>query len=252
MSLRRAARATLAAVSFLTVLPVARWTALDADDVRRGAPLHPLVGAGIGAVMGAVAWWLEPRTGPAIAGGLAVAAGAGLTGALHLDALADAADGLGGRTREDALRIMRDHQVGAYGAVALVLDLLVKSAAVAGLAAAHSALGGLVAAGALSRAAPAPLAAAFRHAQPTPGRGGALAGRLTIVQAAAAVAIGLAAAGLAAPRDAFGAALVWLAVILAVAAMLVRRLGGVTGDVLGCAAELSETAVLVVLAAAVS
>ena len=127
----RAARAALASVSFLTVLPVARWTTLDADDVRRAAPLFPLVGAGIGAVMGAVAWWLEPRTGPLVAGGLAVAAGAALTGALHLDALADAADGFGGRTREDALRIMRDHQLGAYGVVALVLDLLVKTAAVA-------------------------------------------------------------------------------------------------------------------------
>lgn len=248
----RAARAALASVSFLTVLPVARWTTLDADDVRRAAPLFPLVGAGIGAVMGAVAWWLEPRTGPLVAGGLAVAAGAALTGALHLDALADAADGFGGRTREDALRIMRDHQVGAYGVVALVLDLLVKTAAVAGLAADHSALGGLVAAGALSRAAPAPLAAAFRHAQPTPGSGGALAGRTGITQAGAAIAVGLAVAWLAAPRDALGAALAWLVVILVVAAVFVRRLGGVTGDVLGCAGELSETAVLVVLAAVVS
>ena len=248
----RAARAVLAAVSFLTVLPVARWTVLDADDVRRAAPLFPLVGAGIGAVMGAVAWWLEARTGPAVAGALAVAAGAALTGALHLDAVADAADGFGGRTREDSLRIMRDHQVGAYGAVALVLDLLVKAAAVVSLAAGHAVLGGLVAAGALSRAAPAPLAAAFRHAQPTPGSGGALAGRTSPAQAAAAVAAGLIVAWLAAPWDALGAGVAWLAVIVVVAAVLVRRLGGVTGDVLGCASELCETAVLVVLAAAVS
>jgi adenosylcobinamide-GDP ribazoletransferase len=147
---------------------------------------------------------------------------------------------------------MRDHQIGAYGVVALVLDLLVKAAAVAGLAAGHAALGGMVAAGALSRAAPAPLAAAFPHAQPTPGKGGAVAGRTSVGQAAAAVALGLAAGWLAAPRDAFGAVLAWLAVILVVAAILVRRLGGVTGDVLGCAVELCEAAVLVVLAAAVS
>jgi adenosylcobinamide-GDP ribazoletransferase len=249
---RRAARAALASVSFLTVLPVARWTALDAEDVGRAAPLFPVVGAGVGAVMGAVAWWLERRADPILAGAVAVCAGAALTGALHLDALADTADGFGGRTREDALRIMRDHQVGAYGAVAVMLDLLVKTAAVAGLAAGHSALGGLVAAGALSRAAPAPLAAAFRHAQPTPGSGAAMAGRTTLVQAAAAVAIGLTVAWLAAPRDAFGAALAWLAVIVLVAAVVVRRLGGVTGDVLGCACELAETAVLAVLAAAVS
>jgi adenosylcobinamide-GDP ribazoletransferase len=248
----RAARAALASVSFLTVLPVARWTALDADDVRRAAPLFPLVGAGIGAVMGGVAWWLAPRTGPTIAAAVAVAAGAALTGALHLDALADTADGFGGRTREQALRIMRDHQLGAYGVVALVLDLLIKTAAVAGLAAHHSVLGGLVAAGALSRAAPAPLAAAFRHAQPTPGSGGAMAGRTTLAQAAAAVAIGLAAAWLATPRHAVDSALTWLAVVAIVAVILVRRLGGVTGDVLGCACELSETAVLVVLAAVVS
>lgn len=69
---------------------------------------------------------------------LVIATGAWATGALHLDVLADTADGLGGgRTREDALRIMRDHAVGAYGAIALALLLVLKIAALSELLAAR-------------------------------------------------------------------------------------------------------------------
>jgi adenosylcobinamide-GDP ribazoletransferase len=93
-------RAGAAAVSFLTRVPVGRHLALDAADVGRGAALFPLVGAGIGAAVGLVAVGLDAVLPPFLAAALAVAVEALLTGAIHLDALADTADALGGGSRE--------------------------------------------------------------------------------------------------------------------------------------------------------
>src|SRR5581483_6204617 len=122
----RAARAALAAVAFLTRVPVGRVVELDGADVARGAALFPLVGA--------TAFGLARVVPSLAAAGIALAVGALLTGALHLDGLADTADSLGAHTRERALEIMRDHAIGAYGAAAVALDLLVKAAALAALA----------------------------------------------------------------------------------------------------------------------
>lgn len=252
MSGSRVWRAGLAAVSFLTVLPVARRTRLDADDVGRGAPLFPLVGAGVGAVMGGVTALLARTVDPTAAAAIGVAAGAGLTGALHLDALADTADGLGGRTRDDALRIMRDHHLGAYGVVALALDLLIKTAALAELAAGHAAPSALIAACALARAAPAPVAWALPYAQPTEGKGRVLSGRTTPVRAAGSLAIGLAVATVAVRWHVLWAAGVGTAVACLFALDARRRLGGVTGDVLGAVSEGCETAILIALAAVIA
>jgi adenosylcobinamide-GDP ribazoletransferase len=245
-----ARRAALAAVTFLTILPIGRGVELDAEDVGRAGPLFPLVGAGIGAVVGAVAELLFPTVDATVAAAVAVAAGALLTGALHLDALADTADGFGGRTREDALRIMRDHHLGAFGVVALVLDLAVKVGAVASLLTHHSALPALIAAGGVSRAAAAPLAWALPYAQPTAGSGGALAARTSPARAALAVCLGVAVSAAAVRGDAGWAVVVAAGVVGLAAVTFGRRLGGVTGDALGAVCEISETAILVALAAA--
>src|SRR5579864_5022182 len=148
------ARAGVAAVAFLTRLPAGRLVVLDGADVARGAALFPFVGAAIGAAVGGVAYGLAQAVPSLAAAGIAIALGALLTGALHLDGLADAADALGARTRGRALEVMRDHATGAYGATALVLDLLVKVSALASLADDHRVVAYAAAAGALSRAAP--------------------------------------------------------------------------------------------------
>src|SRR4051812_36906768 len=96
-------RGVAAAVSFLTRVPVGRWLTLDVADVARGGASFPLVGAGIGAAVGGLAHVLDGPLTPALAAVCGVAAGLLLTGALHLDGLADTFDGLGGWTRERAL-----------------------------------------------------------------------------------------------------------------------------------------------------
>ena len=132
------------AVSFLTRVPVGG--SVDADDVARGAALFPLVGAGVGALSGAVAVLLHPTLSPLLAATAAVAVAAVITGGMHLDALADTADGLGAHSRERALEIMRDSRVGTFGATALVLDLLLKIGAIGTLLVHGDALASLVAA----------------------------------------------------------------------------------------------------------
>jgi len=122
-------RAAAAALAFLTRVPVGRLAALGPDDVARSAVLFPVVGAGIGALVGGVAVGLESRLTVLLAAALAVAAEALVTGAIHLDALADTADGLGAPTRERALEVMREPAIGSFGATALGLGAVVTVAA---------------------------------------------------------------------------------------------------------------------------
>lgn len=89
---------------------------------------------------------------PALSAAVLVGLGAWVTGAIHLDGLADTADGFGGgRAREDVLRIMRDPTIGSYGAVAFVALVTTKMAALAALLERNTALPFLVAAPAMSR-----------------------------------------------------------------------------------------------------
>ena len=157
-------RALGAAVAFLTRVPwLARFQYTGVDLVR-GAPAFPLVGAAIGALVGGA---VVAGTGlglPALlAATLAIGLEVILTGALHLDGLADSADGLAGRTPERTLQIMRDPGVGVYGTAAVALDLLVKVVAVGSLPRADV-VPVLIAVYAVSRTAPLPLAAALPYA----------------------------------------------------------------------------------------
>jgi adenosylcobinamide-GDP ribazoletransferase len=233
-------RGVAAAVAFLTRVPVGRRIRLDAADVGRGGAAFPLVGAGIGAAVGGLTALVHgPLTGP-LAAVCGVATGLVLTGALHLDGLADTFDALGGWTRERALEIMRDHRIGTYGAAAVGIDLLAKTAALAALAPRDGAWLQVVAACAAARAVPVALSAALPYARTEgDGLGRVLGGKvraLVAVVLAAAICVALGAYVLAATA----------AAVALCAGLAARRwLGGVTGDVLGAAAELTEVAALV-------
>ncbi len=248
--IRTGLRALLAALSFLTRVPVPRRVVLDADDVARAGPAFPVIGAGIGAAVGAIAAALASSLTSLLAVAIALVAGALLTGALHLDALADTADALGGGSRERALQIMREPTLGAFGVVAVALDLLLKAAALSALVGHHRVVRFALVAGSLSRLAPVLLAASLGYARRGSGTGVALT-RGSRVLAGLAAAIAIAIAVLAARGD--GAVLVGVTVALVAAFALVLRrwLSGVTGDTLGAALELSETILLVIAVALV-
>jgi adenosylcobinamide-GDP ribazoletransferase len=233
-----------AATAFLTRVPVGRFVEVDGRAVARAAPLYPLVGAAVGALAGAVVdvlagplpAWTAATTGV----GLAVL----LTGGMHLDALADTADALGGTTRERRLEIMRDPAIGSFGVAALVLVLVLEISLLAELGARDLALVSFAAAGALSRWSPLPIAFALRYTRDA-GQGRSLTTGISL----AAVLLGLAvAAAIAAISLGSGAAaaLGAAAGVPLVLGLFYRRwLGGITGDALGAATALAQTACLI-------
>lgn len=241
-------RPAVAATSFLTRLPIGRLVQVEAADVASGAWLFPVVGGAVGGASGLLADLAANRLPGLAAGAIAVGAAAALTGALHLDALADAADGLGATTRERAVEIMRDHAIGAFGASALIVVLLLDSALLGTLAQTDDAALAGLAAGAAGRAAALVPAFALRYVRQDAGQGRLLEG-IGVHTLLLAV---LLAGALAVPAHTPG--LVGLGVALVVALVLTlfirQRFGGTTGDLLGATAKLAETAALVAIVAA--
>ncbi|GAA4625623.1 adenosylcobinamide-GDP ribazoletransferase [Actinoallomurus vinaceus] len=244
------------AVSLLTVVPV-RCGRVDRETARRAMTLAPVAGLIVGAAAAlvlSVAGLLG--AGPLLGAALAVAATALLTRGLHLDGLADLADGLGsGRPAGDALSIMKRSDIGPFGVITLLLTLLIQVAALA--QAPHRAVAVTVAA-VTGRLA---VTWACRETVPParPDGLGALVARTVrrrdAVAATVAVVVAAAVAGLLAGgvRPAVLAPVAVAAGLLAAAALLrhaVRRLGGVTGDVLGALVETSVTAALLVMSIA--
>lgn len=247
-ALRTQQRAVLASVAFLSLIPVGRAVTLDGEDVARGAVFFPVTGGLLGAFTGVVDWQLGLHASALLTASIVTTLAVGVTGAIHIDGLADFADGFGGRTIEDRLRIMRDSCIGTYGSCSLVLDLAIRIAAYADVAGHPAAIGIAAAAGSLSRAAGPPLAAVNDYAQPVKGTGSTLRQmgdrRTVIATSLLAVAIAIAAVGYAAAI----AIPVAAAGVAAVGISSRRRLGGITGDTVGAAIEVSEVAALATLA----
>ena len=241
--LRAAPLGLAAAVAFLTRVPVGRAVVVDAKAVGAAAPFYPLVGAGLGALAGLAERGLSPLLPPLVVAALLVALLAMLTGALHLDALADTVDALGGQSRQDRLRIMRDHSVGAFGATAIALALLLKLAAVAALIESGHVMAGLVAAGACSRASVLPLAIALPDARRGE-RSSSVSEQVSVAGAVLGLVVAAALAVLVAGEVGVFVFVAALALALSAGVFYWRWLGGVTGDALGAVIELSELATL--------
>ena len=233
----------------LTVLPVRPPARVDRDVAGRAMLLAPLAGALLAVPAGGALWLLDRVASPLLAATLAVGLLALLTRGMHLDGLADTADGLGSRRPADgALEVMRRGDVGPFGVVTLVVALL---AQVAALAAAPAAPVALAVALLVSRAAlPLLCRRGFPAARPE-GLGALVAGTVPPVAAAATVLGTVVVAG-AVGWSTYGLGGV-VAAVLALAAgavwarHCVRRFGGITGDVLGACVEVSGTAALVFL-----
>lgn len=240
--------ALLAAAGFLTRLPIPREPPLAPARLVDGAVLFPLVGAALGALVGGTAVALALGLPPLLAATLAVALELAVTGALHVDGLADSADGLAGRSPDRALEIMRDHSLGAYGGSALALDLMAKVVALATLADSGAVLP-VVAAFAISRSAPLPLAAVLPYARTGAGTGRLLSEHVSRGAALAGISLAVALALAATGAWALATLACLVLVVASVGALARSRLGGATGDVMGAAIELTATLALIVAVA---
>jgi adenosylcobinamide-GDP ribazoletransferase len=206
----------------------------------------PFAGAALGLVLGAV-WWGAERIWPAaVAAAIVVAADLALTGLLHVDGLADSADGLLPHLdRARRLEVMAAPDVGAFGVAAVVAVLLLRWAALAATTPSPLLLAGLWCA---SRTAMAVAARKIPYARPGGLASAFLGGRtLSTALIGAVLATGLAFAG---PGVAGIAAVAGVVAGAAgVVALAHRRIGGFTGDVLGASGMVGETTGLLVAAA---
>ncbi len=248
-------RGLVTALRTLTILPV---PGKEAQRASSSLPWFPFVGALLGAVLWALpALWAALFRVVAWPGGMALAVLAVwtvITGGLHLDGVADWADGFfGSRDRQKTLTIMKDPRVGAFGVIALVLVLLAKWAALerlVGGGAEDMLAAWLVAVLASSRAVQVDLAASLPYARPE----GGTAGRFTegaglghrFAAMAAALLLSILACG---PLGAAAPVAAWV-LGRAFAWYCRRRVGGITGDLLGAATEIVEVVLLVAVAAA--
>jgi len=236
------------AVGTLTALPVPAPRRIDRQVAALAMTAAPLAALLPGLAAAAVCWAAGAAgTGPLVGAGLAIGAVALATRGLHLDGLADTADGLAASyDRQRALQVMRRGDTGPAGAATLVLVLILQ---VVALAAAMQEVGPAAAAVAVVAgrlALPICCLRGVQAARPE-GLGATVAGSVPRPAAVAAVVIvaagGFAVAG---PRGLAAAALAVLAVSVLLARCL-QRLGGITGDVLGGCIEAGTTAALVAL-----
>jgi adenosylcobinamide-GDP ribazoletransferase len=236
-------RPAAAAIAFLTALPVGRRRPILERDLRSGAVLFPLVGGLIGALAAFVAWAAALVLPELPAAALGIAAGIAVTGAMHLDGLADTADGVGAALGgHDPAAAMADPRLGTFGGAALFVDLLLKTSAMAGLL-----IGGrfpieIVAAAALGRGSALALAAALPYRG---GGTGSWLGGIDRGRCVAALAMGVVVGALTLGWTFVAMLASSVVVTLLLARWSSRRLGGATGDVFGAASEASETLALV-------
>jgi adenosylcobinamide-GDP ribazoletransferase len=236
-------------VAFLTRLPMPHPEGAMPPNFVRAQRMFPVVGAAIGGAVGLFCLGLRAIGLPDLAAAaLALGASALLTGALHEDGLADVADGFGGgRDRAMKLEIMRDSRLGTYGALILMVGFVAKLSALAAIPDAFV-VQSLIAAHALARGVLPAMSMNLAYAR----KDGlaADAGRPDFATAATAAALALLIAWLALPwRLALGATLAAAACAAGMAWLAQRQIGGQTGDVLGGAEQLAETAILLLLAA---
>jgi adenosylcobinamide-GDP ribazoletransferase len=239
---RAALRDLLTAFQFLTRIPVSA-AHFYTDSLASSVRFFPLVGLFIGLAAGALRLALAHVLDPALTAALVLLFLVMVTGALHEDGLADAADGFGGGWNpQQVLTIMRDSRIGSYGAIALVLSLLLRWLLLCRLPAA-SFLPVVVAGHVLSRWTTLPLSYYLQPARTADGQGARVA-QLTTRSAFLTGSLLTLAIVLVTMRAA-----AWKPILAALLVSLCsgwyyrKRIGGVTGDCFGATNQLTEMAV---------
>ena len=239
----------LTALRFLTIIPVPGEQVFRDEDMGKSMAFFPLVGLLIGLVLAGIRYVLGMVLPSPVADILVIAVLVMMTGALHLDGLADTSDGLaGGKDRERTLAIMRDSRIGSFGVVGLVIILILKAAALIEIPAGIK-REALMVMPVLGRWSTVQLATWINYAGKGYGTGlaftqyvGRKEGLFSTIITAAIVAV------------IFGVRGVFVLLTVAVLTLFLglffkKRIGGVTGDIMGAVCEISEVGVLILICA---
>ncbi|EPE4188563.1 adenosylcobinamide-GDP ribazoletransferase [Yersinia enterocolitica] len=244
-------RLFLATLQFMTRIPVPeRWTqGLALDNYERGIIGFPFIGLIVGGIGGVIFTLLAPWCGVPLAALGYVLALALVTGAFHLDGLADTCDGVfSARKREQMLEIMRDSRLGTNGGLALIFIVVAKVLVVSELALRDAPmLLMLTATSVAGRTVIVLLMYRQRYAREGNGLGNIYIGKVTGKQTLVTLAGGAILILLLGQSAALLALVISMALVLLLATYLRRRLGGQTGDTLGAAAEVGELVFLLAL-----
>jgi len=241
-------RLYLIAMQFLTIIPLPFDTRCQKEDLGRATACFPLVGLTVGGLLVGMYWLIEPWLNRPMTAALLITALAAVTGALHLDGLADVCDGLAARgNRERFLAIMKDSQVGAVGAVGLVLGILLKWQALLAVPVGITWQAVLLFP-ILGRFAQVLAMAGAKHARQD-GLGAVIIQGMAARHLIAALIITVAACLLLLPVKGMIALTAVFAVTLVIKGYFQNRLGGLTGDIVGCISEIAEIVALIVLSA---
>jgi adenosylcobinamide-GDP ribazoletransferase len=239
----------LAALQFLSIVPLPRGLQPDERGLGGSLPFFPLVGLLIGAAVAAADWGLGRLFPVWVTSVLAAILLIAASGGLHIDGLADTADGFfSARPRERILEIMKDSRTGPMGVVAIVSVIALKIALIASVTGSWR-WWVLLLTPVAGRSAILIHLTLLPYARPEGGLAGVFHANRSRGHALWALLFLLAAGGLAGgwPGLIAGAAAVVLALL--VAAWSLRKIGGLTGDTLGAACELTELAPALVAAA---
>lgn len=240
------------AASFLTIFPFIDQRPASDEAVAQSFAWFPLVGFAIGVALVAEDWLLAHVFAQVVRSVLIVASLVVVTGAIHLDGLADTADALGaGRDRDRALEILRDSRVGTFGASAIFFDLTLKILALSTLAGSRR-YAALILAPTLARFAMVMVALGLPYLRESGAGTAFLAGQsLGPRRRVAVILLIIICAILLSPFRTVGVLALSLALLIAFLMHLFYRrwLGGVTGDLIGACGEIVEIAVLLTMSA---
>lgn len=241
-------RLFLIAFQFLTIVPLPCTVRCEEEDLGRSMTFFPLVGLVIGALLAGADFLLAPLLPRAVADLILVVLLSVVTGGLHLDGLSDVCDGLAARgSRERFLDVMKDSRVGAVGAVSLVLVLLLKYQALLAVPVQYK-REVLLFFPLVARFAQVQMTVGAKRAR-TDGLGSAFVGGAGLMQFVLSWAFTLAAAYLLLGMNGIWCTLLLYLVTWGIKSWSHKRLGGITGDVIGCASELNEIFCLLFLLA---
>jgi adenosylcobinamide-GDP ribazoletransferase len=242
-------KSCIAAFRFLTILPMPTSYGTDVEDLDNSPFFFPLVGLVLGLTAAAVAWFLWQMLPNGVSAVVLIILLFSFSGALHLDGLADTADGFfSSRPREKILEIMRDSRIGVMGVVALWAVLLLKFSCLSSLQNADAVKAGFLMPLA-GRCAMVVMMALLPYVRPQGGLGTRFYSGRRRWKALVGILVLFACGFISCGTAGLLLACLVLLILLLFCYFCFRRIGGATGDTLGAACEIAETSATFFIAA---